>query len=74
VRYHAESLKTFGNLILLFTHSLTVSLYSASHSRVALENVDLQKEQKRNTFACLTCNEMQFLLGIRKKEVDNTIR
>jgi hypothetical protein len=34
-------------------------LYSASHSRVAPENVGLQKEQKRNVFACNTCNEVR---------------
>jgi hypothetical protein len=30
-------------------------IYSASHSRVAPENVGLQKEQKYDTFACHTC-------------------
>jgi hypothetical protein len=50
-------------------------IYSASHSRVAPENVGLQKEQKYNTFACHTCNEVQLcVLGIRKKEVGNTKR
>jgi hypothetical protein len=50
-------------------------LYNASHSRVAPENVGLQKEQKCNTFACYTCNEVRlFVLGIRKKEVGNTKR
>jgi hypothetical protein len=50
-------------------------LYSASHSRVASENVGLQKEQKCNTFACHTCDEMRLcVLGIRKKEVGNTKR
>jgi hypothetical protein len=45
-----------------------VTLYSASHLRVAPENVDLQKEQKYNTLACHTCNEVRFcVLGIRKK-------
>jgi hypothetical protein len=34
-------------------------LYSASHSRVAPENVGLQKEPKCNTFACHTCNEVR---------------
>jgi hypothetical protein len=34
-------------------------LYSASHSRVAPEHVGLQKEQKYNTFACHTCNEVR---------------
>jgi hypothetical protein len=44
-----------------------------SHSRVALENVGLQKEQKCNTFACHTCNEVRLcVLGILKKEVGNT--
>jgi hypothetical protein len=33
--------------------------YSASHSRVAPENVGLQKEQKYNTFAFHTCNEVR---------------
>jgi hypothetical protein len=47
--------------------------YSASHSRVAPENVGLQKEQKCNTFVFHTCNEVRFcVLGIRKKEVGNT--
>jgi hypothetical protein len=49
--------------------------YSASHSRVAPENVGLQREQKYNTFAYHTCNEVRLcVLGIRKKEVDNTKR
>jgi hypothetical protein len=48
---------------------------SASYSRVAPENVSLQKEQKCNTFACHTCNEVRLcVLGIRKKEVGNTKR
>jgi hypothetical protein len=52
-----------------------VYLYSASHSGVAPENVGLQKEQKYNTFACHTCNEVRLcVLGIRKKEVRNTKR
>jgi hypothetical protein len=39
------------------------------------ENVGLQKEQKFNTFACHTCNEVRLcVLGIRKKEVGNTKR
>jgi hypothetical protein len=51
------------------------TIYSAPHSRVAPENVGLQKEQKCNTFACHTCNEVQLcFLGIRKKEVGNTKR
>jgi hypothetical protein len=50
-------------------------LYSASHSRVAPKNVGLQKEQKYNTFACRSCNEVRLcVLGIRKKEVGNTKR
>jgi hypothetical protein len=49
--------------------------YSASHSRVAPENVGLQKEQKCNTFAYHTYNEVRLcVLGIRKKEVGNTKR
>jgi hypothetical protein len=49
------------------------SICSASHSRVAPENVGSQKEQKCNTFASHTCNEVLLcVLGIRKKEVDNT--
>jgi hypothetical protein len=48
---------------------------SASHSRLAPENVGLQKKQKYNTFACHTCNEVLLrVLGIRKKEVGNTKR
>jgi hypothetical protein len=50
-------------------------LYRASHSRVAPENVGLQKEQKRNTFAFHTYNEVWLcVLGIRKKEVGNMKR
>jgi hypothetical protein len=50
-------------------------IYSASHSRVAPENVGLQKEQEYNTFACHTFNEVRLhVLGIRKKEVGNTQR
>jgi hypothetical protein len=49
--------------------------YSSSHSRVAPENVGLQKEEKYNIFACHTCNEVGLcVLGIRKKEVGNTKR
>jgi hypothetical protein len=56
-------------------HMQHTELYSASHSLVALENVGLQKEQKRNTFVCHTCNEVRLcVLGIRKKEVENTKR
>jgi hypothetical protein len=48
-------------------------IYSASHSRVAAENVGLQKEQKYNTFAYHTCNEVRLcVLGIRKQKVGNT--
>jgi hypothetical protein len=51
------------------------SLYSASHSRVAPENVGLQKEQKCNTFSYYTYNEVRLcVLGIRKMEVGNTKR
>jgi hypothetical protein len=54
---------------------LKKNIYSASQSRVASESVGLQKEQKYNTFACHTCNEMRLcVLGIRKKEVGNTKR
>jgi hypothetical protein len=50
-------------------------MHSASHSRAAPENIGLQKQQKYNTFACHTCNEVRLcVLGIRKKEVDNTKR
>jgi hypothetical protein len=53
----------------------TLWLYSASHSRVAPENVGLQKERKYNTFACHTSNEVRLcVLGIRKKEVGNMKR
>jgi hypothetical protein len=49
--------------------------YSGAHSLVAPENVGFQKEQKYNTFACHTCNEVRLrVLGILKKEVDNTKR
>jgi hypothetical protein len=48
------------------------TLYSVSHSLVTPENVGLQKEEKYNTFACHTCNEVRLcVLGIRKKEVGN---
>jgi hypothetical protein len=51
------------------------AMYSSSHSLVAPENVGLHKEQKYNTFAYLTCNEVRLcVLGIRKKEVGNTKR
>jgi hypothetical protein len=39
-------------------YGLFMTLYSAPHSKLAPENVGLQNEQKYNTFACLTCNEM----------------
>jgi hypothetical protein len=40
-------------------------IYNASHSKVAPENVGLQKEKKYNTFACHTCNEVRLcVLGI----------
>jgi hypothetical protein len=57
------------------TRSLRIWYYSASHSRVAPENVGLQKEQKYNKFACHTRNEVRlYVFGIRKKEVGNTKR
>jgi hypothetical protein len=50
-------------------------MYSASQSRVAPDNVGLQKEQKYSIFACHICNEVRLCaLGIHKKEVDNTKR
>jgi hypothetical protein len=59
----------------LVPRSRMVELYSASHSRVAPENVGLQKEQKYNIFACHILNEVQLcVLRIRKKEVGNTKR
>jgi hypothetical protein len=59
----------------LATVETVYRLYSASHSRVAPENVGLQKEQKYNTFASHTCNEVRLcVLGIRKKEFGNTKR
>jgi hypothetical protein len=52
--------------------SICIKTYSASHLRVAPDNVGLQKEQKCNTFACHTHNEVRLcVLGIRKKEVSN---
>jgi hypothetical protein len=52
-----------------------VAKYSASHSRVAPENVGLQKEQKCNIFGCHTCNDVRLcVLGIHKKEVGNMKR
>jgi hypothetical protein len=48
-------------------NGVTRTLYIASHSRVAPENVRLEKEQKCNTFAYHTCNEVRLcVLGIRK--------
>jgi hypothetical protein len=45
-------------------------IYSASHSQVAPGNFGLQKEQKYNTFACHTCNEVRLcVLGIRKRKL-----
>jgi hypothetical protein len=40
---------------------------SASHSREAPENVGLQKEQKCNTFACHTCNEVRLCFANSQK-------
>jgi hypothetical protein len=57
------------------TETISITLYSASHSRVAPENVGLQKEEKYNISACHTCNEMRLcVLGIRKTEVGKTKR
>jgi hypothetical protein len=54
---------------------VSVKKYSASHSRVAPEYFGLQKEQKYNTFASYTSNEVRLcVLWIRKKEVGNTKR
>jgi hypothetical protein len=59
----------------LVTEHRTWWKYSASHSRVAPENVGLQKEQKFNSFAWHTRNEVRLcVLWIRKKEVGNTKR
>jgi hypothetical protein len=44
-----------------------VQNYSASHSRVARENVGLQKEQKCNTFECHTCNEVRLCEFAKRK-------
>jgi hypothetical protein len=64
-----------SQLYILTTTKTLIHLYSASRSRVAPENVGLQKEQKCNTFVCHTCNEVRLcVLRIRKKEVDNTKR
>jgi hypothetical protein len=49
----------FIQYVATFLRSGSVLIYSASHSRVAPENVGLQKEQKYNTFACHTCNEVR---------------
>jgi hypothetical protein len=48
--------------------------YSASHSWVAPENIGFKKEQKYNTFACHTCNEVRLCVLWIKKEVGNTKR
>jgi hypothetical protein len=59
-----------GLALFVLQKLLPPQFYSASHSRVASENVGLQKEQKCNTFVC---NEVRLrVLGIRKKEVGNT--
>jgi hypothetical protein len=59
----------------VWQHTGNTYSYSASHSRVAPENVALQKERKYNTFACHTCNEVRLcVLGIRNKEVGNKKR
>jgi hypothetical protein len=49
--------------------ALPISLYSASHSRVDPENVCLQKEQKYNTFACHTCNEVWLFWEFAKRKL-----
>jgi hypothetical protein len=41
----------FSKVMLAMLQKDVVQEYSASHSRVAPENVGLQKEQKYNTFA-----------------------
>jgi hypothetical protein len=48
--------------------------YSAAHSRVAPENVGLQKEQKFNTLHVIPVMKCACVLGIRKKEVGNMKR
>jgi hypothetical protein len=48
--------------------------HSASHSRVAPENVGLQKEQKCNAFEFIPVMKCGCVLGIRKKEVGNAKR
>jgi hypothetical protein len=53
----------------LYTNQFRL-LYRVSHSRVAPENVGLQKEQKYNTFACHTCNKVRLcVLGIHIKKL-----
>jgi hypothetical protein len=68
----SSSIADFSNLCL---HLVLDIKYSASHLRVAPENVGLQKEQKYNTFACHTCNEVRLcVLVIHIQEVGNTKR
>jgi hypothetical protein len=55
----------FSNLVIFGLHPKPVKsnpkthIYSASHSRVAPENVGLQKEQKCNTFAVVCFGNSQ---------------
>jgi hypothetical protein len=47
-----------------------IKFYSASHSRVAPENVGLQREQKYNIFACHICNDVRLcVLGIHIRKL-----
>jgi hypothetical protein len=45
-----------------------------SHSKVAPDNVGLQKERKYNTSACHTSNEIQLSFENSHKEVGNMRR
>jgi hypothetical protein len=72
--YITEQVSKINTMNLEYLINL-MKIYSAFHSRVAPENVGLQKEQKYNTFACHTRNEVRLcVLGICKKEVGNTKR
>jgi hypothetical protein len=60
-------LHLFISLSMVFMCRSCGCLYSASHSRVAPENVGLQKEQKYNTFARHICNEMRLCEFAKRK-------
>jgi hypothetical protein len=56
---HHKNLKHAEINFFCTSNQCYIRKYNASHSRVAPENVGLQKEQKYNIFACHTCNEIR---------------